>query len=109
MERQKLPNATISLILGILSFIGCCCFYGVPGILLAGTAFFLANKDEKTYAQDPDLYDNFSQVKTAKVIAIIGIVLSLLMFAFAMYLKATGKDAEFLRMLEEMQAEMENQ
>lgn len=107
MEKQKLPNATISLILGILSFIGCCCSSGFGGVLLSGIALFLANKDEKTYAQDPDLYENFSQVKTAKVIAIIGLVLSLIVVGLFIYMKATGQYdelmEEYMRMVEEAQ------
>ena len=54
MENQKLPNATISLVLAILSLIGCCCTSGIGGVILSGIALFLTNKDEKTYADyDP--------------------------------------------------------
>lgn len=31
MEQQKLPNATIILVLGILSIVTCCC-YGIVGL-----------------------------------------------------------------------------
>ena len=107
MEKQKLPNATISLILGILSFIGCCCTSGFGGLLLAGIALFLTNKDEKVYAQNPDLYENFSQVKTAKVIAIIGLVLSIITVGLFIYLQATGQYdemmQEYMRIMEEAQ------
>ena len=47
MEQQKLPNATISIVLGIISFIGCCCTSGFGGVVLSGIALFLAKKDEK--------------------------------------------------------------
>ena len=59
MEQQKLPNATISLVLGIISFIACCCSMGIGGLLFSGIAFFLVKKDENLYAQNPELYSNF--------------------------------------------------
>jgi len=106
MEQQKLPNATISLVLGIISFIGCCCTNGVGGLVLSGIALFLAKKDEKTYEENPDLYSNFSQVKTAKIIAIIGLVLSGIIVSILIYLLATGQYSEmtdrWTEMLEEI-------
>jgi len=107
MEKQKLPNATISLILAILSFIGCCCTSGIGGVILAGIALFLTKKDENKYAENPDLYDNFSQVKTAKIIAIISLVLSVIILGIFIYLQATGQYdemmQEYMKMVEEMQ------
>lgn len=80
MEQKKLPNATISLVLGIISYIACCLSSGIGGIILAGVALFLANKDRKTYlnAENPEEYINYNQVKTARIIAIIGVALSLI-------------------------------
>ena len=77
MEQQKLPNATISLVLGLISFICCCFSAGIGGLLFSGIAFFLVRKDEKMYRENPELYSNYGQLKTAKVIAIIGLVLAL--------------------------------
>ena len=91
MEQQKLPNVTISLVLGIISFIACCFTSGFGGVVLSGIALFLANKDKKTAAQDPELYDNYGQLKTARIIAIIGLVLAALMVvAFVGMLIAFG-------------------
>lgn len=78
MEKQKLPNVTVSLVLGIISFIACCCSSGFGGVVLSGIAFFLAKKDEKTYAENPDNYDNYSQLKTAKTVALVGLILAAL-------------------------------
>lgn len=107
MEQQKLPNATISIVLGIISFIGCCCTSGFGGVILSGIAFFLAKKDEKKYIENPDTYSNYSQVKTAKIIAIIGLILSLIIVAIYLYLMFTGQLDEmrdtYMEMLEEMQ------
>jgi len=107
MEKQKLPNATISMVLAILSFIGCCCTNGIGGLILSGIALFLTKKDEKTYAEDPELYDNYNQVKTAKIIAIIGLVLSAIVVGIMVYMLATGQYddmmEQYTKMLEEMQ------
>ncbi|HEA28682.1 MAG TPA: DUF4190 domain-containing protein [Leeuwenhoekiella sp.] len=77
MEEQKLPNTTISLVLGIISFIGCCFSSGFGGILLSGIALYLANKDLKMAKPDPELYENYNTAKTAKIIAIVGLILSI--------------------------------
>lgn len=84
MEQQKLPNVTISLVLAIISFL-CCCFGGVPGIIMSGIALLLINKDENRYKQNPELYSNYSQLKTAKIVAIIGLVLGVLSIAYTWY------------------------
>ena len=107
MEKQKLPNATISLILGILAFIGCCCTSGFGGLVLSGIALFLAKKDEKTYAENPDLYMNYSQVRTAKIIAIIGLVLSLIIIAIYLYMISTGQYDDFMENYKEMIEEIQ--
>lgn len=84
MEQQKLPNVTIAIVLAILSFI-CCCFGGIPGVVLAGIAFFLIRGDEKKYRENPQGYSNYSQLKTAKIIAIIGLVIGILYFLWTAY------------------------
>ncbi|MEM9000509.1 MAG: CCC motif membrane protein [Bacteroidota bacterium] len=85
MEQQKLPNVTISLILGIVSFVCCFCSSGIGGIIMSGIAFFLLRKDEKKYHENPENYNNFSQLKTAKIIAVIGLVLGVLTLLWAIY------------------------
>lgn len=109
MEKQKLPNAMISLILGILSFIGCCCTSGFGGVILSGIALFLAKKDEKKYAENPELYENFGQVKTAKLIAIIGLVLSAIVTLYVVYLMTTGQYGEMMEQYQKMLEEMQQQ
>ncbi|WP_350287450.1 CCC motif membrane protein [uncultured Croceitalea sp.] len=84
MEQQKLPNVTIGLVLGIISFL-CCCFGGVPGLIVATIAFFLLRKDEKAYSENPEGYSNYSTLKTAKIIAIIGMVIGLLYLFYTIW------------------------
>ena len=66
MEQQKLPNVTLGLVLAILSFL-CCCFAAIPGAQVALVAFFILRNDEKRYMENPELYSNYSQLKTAKI------------------------------------------
>ena len=111
MEQQKLPNATTSIVLGSISFICCCFSAGIGGIILSGIALFLTNNDEKLYAEQPELYSNFSQVKTAKIIAIIGLVLGALSLAWSIYsiMSIGGWDAyieQQQEILEQMGVEM---
>jgi uncharacterized membrane protein len=76
MEQQKLPNATAVLILGILSIVGCC-FYAV-GIVFGIIALVMAKKDMALYAANPEGYDNYSNLKTGRILAIIGLVLNII-------------------------------
>ncbi|MFV0564491.1 MAG: CCC motif membrane protein [Flavobacteriaceae bacterium] len=82
MEQKQLQNSTLILVLGILS-IPACCVWGI-GLILGIITLVLANKSSKLYMGNPEMYTGFSNVKTGKVLAIIGIVLSLayLLLAF---------------------------
>ncbi|MEL0456075.1 CCC motif membrane protein [Flavobacteriaceae bacterium SZ-1-7] len=88
MEQQKLPNATLILIFGILSIVTCCC-YGFVGLILGIIAVVLANKATKVYAENPEGYTGISNVKTGKILAIIGIVLSSLYLIFVAWMVMT--------------------
>jgi hypothetical protein len=85
MDQQKLPNVTIALVLGIVSFLCCFCSSGIGGIVMSGIALFLTSKDNKTYLESPEQYSNFSQLKTAKIVAIIGLVLGIATLLYTIY------------------------
>ncbi|ESU18566.1 hypothetical protein FCR2A7T_28630 [Flavobacterium cauense R2A-7] len=106
MEKQKLPNQQAVMILGILSYIGCCCSNGIVGVLLSGIGIYLANKDEKLLAENPENYLPGS-LKTWKIINIVSLVISSLFVFILIYLVATGKydemQEQYIQMLEEMQ------
>ncbi len=93
MEKQKLPNATAVLILGILSILTCCC-WGVIGLILGIVALILAKKDTILYIQNPESYEGYSNINTGKVLAVIGIILSSLYLLFTIYIEVTYTDAE---------------
>ena len=75
MERRELPNSTLILVFGILSIIGCCC-YGVAGIIFGIIALVMAKRAMEIYNADPELYTGYQNVKTGRILAIIGLVLS---------------------------------
>lgn len=75
MEQQKLPNATLILVFGIASIVLACCS-GFIGIVLGIIALVLAKKAKDTYLQNPEIYSDYSNVKTGRVLAIIGVVLN---------------------------------
>lgn len=77
MENQKLPNATTSLILGILSIISSCC-YGIIGLPLGIIAIVLGNKAIKIDKANPNEYAGRSNANTGKILGIIGVILSVL-------------------------------
>ncbi|MDO6767998.1 MULTISPECIES: CCC motif membrane protein [Cellulophaga] len=106
---QKLPKATAAITLSIISFIGCCCSNGFGGLILAGIALYLVKQDTDLYNESPEEYSNFGTVKTAKIISIISIVLSLILVGTYIYMKVTGKDAEMQQRIMEWAEEMQQQ
>ncbi|MFS4492390.1 CCC motif membrane protein [Maribacter sp. 2308TA10-17] len=84
MEQQKLPNVTIVIVLSIIGFV-CCCFAGIPGILFGGIGLILALKDQKKYQENPEGYSNYSQLKTAKILAIIALAIGVMYLAYTIF------------------------
>ncbi|MFD1096206.1 CCC motif membrane protein [Salegentibacter chungangensis] len=81
MERQELHNSTLILVFGILSILGCC-FYGVLGIIFGIITLVMARRASRVYYTNPDIYTGYNNVKTGRILAIIGIVLSIIFFIF---------------------------
>ncbi|MBD8080885.1 CCC motif membrane protein [Chryseobacterium caseinilyticum] len=93
MNQQSLPNATAVLVLGILSLVACFC-YGIPGIICGVIALVLYSKDKKLYMANPQLYNNYSNLNTGRILAIIGVVLGVLFLAFMIwYISLIGFEA----------------
>lgn len=85
MEKRKLPNARAVLILGIVSILTCCC-WGVIGLVLGIVALVLAKKDLALYEENPELYEGYSNISTGRVLAIIGITLSVIYLLINIYM-----------------------
>lgn len=93
MEQQKLPNATLILVFGILSIVTCCC-YGVLGLVFGVIAIVMAGKATNLYKENPEMYSDFGNVKTGKILAIIGIILSTIYLLMTVWAVSTfGLDA----------------
>lgn len=88
LTNQKLPNATAVLVLGILSIVTCCC-YGILGLILGIIALVLAKKDMALYQINPQSYSNYSNLNIGRILAIIGIVLSVLYLLMTIWMIAT--------------------
>lgn len=89
-DSGDLPNAVATLVLGILSIIGCFLF-GFVGLICGIIAITLHTKDRKLYEQDKTFYAN--SYKTANggyICAIIGLVLSSIYIVFAIFAIANG-------------------
>ncbi|MBS9774414.1 MAG: DUF4190 domain-containing protein [Tenacibaculum sp.] len=84
MEKQKLPNSTIILVLGIISILTCCC-YGVLGTFSSLIALYLAKKDTALYNENPSEYD-YSSLKTGKILAIIGLILNIIFIIYIIFM-----------------------
>lgn len=101
LTNQKLPNATVVLVLGIISIISCCC-YGFISIILSVVALILAKKDMQLYKTNPQAYTNYSNLNTGRILAIIGLVLGILYLIYVIVLFSTlGMEG-----IQEMQEEM---
>jgi hypothetical protein len=106
MEKQKLPNETAVMILGLLSFIGCCCTNGILGVIMSGIGLYLANKSEQLYMQNPEIYSKGS-LNTWKIVNMVSLGISAVFVIYLIYLLATGKYAEmqeqYMEMIEQLQ------
>mgnify|MGYP006902224993 CR=1 FL=1 len=72
---QQLPNATLALVLGILSIVLC----GI-GIVLGVIGLVVANKDIALFRNNPGQYAiaSYNNVRTGRICSIIGLILSAL-------------------------------
>jgi len=79
---DKLPNANATLVLGIISIVGCF-LYGLPGLICGIIALAIHKKDKTIYKSDPGRYEqSFKNSKAGFICAIIGTSLSGLYFLF---------------------------
>ncbi|MBX2920947.1 MAG: hypothetical protein KF746_02050 [Chitinophagaceae bacterium] len=88
--QRPLPNASAVLALGIISIVSCCC-YGLPGVICSVIALVLYSKDARLYMANPEWYtaSSYSNLKTGRICAIIGLIPSILFFLFAIIMMLT--------------------
>lgn len=106
MEQQKLPNATMIIVLSIVGYL-CCCFAGL-GIIPSAIALVMANKAQKLNNENPQLYDNYSTIKTGRIVAIIALVLNVLVIINTIYNISTigfdGIEEQWRQAMEQIEA-----
>jgi uncharacterized membrane protein len=75
-QPSNLPNATASLVLGIISIVGALC-YGFVGVICGIIGLVLANKDRRLYQATPELYSaaSYSTLNAGRTCSIIGLIL----------------------------------
>ncbi len=76
----QLPNAVATLVLGIVSIVGCL-FYGLPGLICGIIGLSLHSKDKKLYNSNKAKYENsYKMANAGYICSIIGTSLSALYF-----------------------------
>ena len=80
VQHNKLPNATAALILGICAIVLCWC-YGL-GAVLGIIALVISKDGWRMGKADPTAYADFGNMKTGRLLAKIGIALSVLYLLF---------------------------
>jgi Trk-type K+ transport system membrane component len=80
-QPANLPNATASLVLGIISIVLAFC-YGIGGVICGIIGLVLANKDRKLYEANPESYSaqSRSNAKAGRICSLIGLILGALFF-----------------------------
>jgi hypothetical protein len=82
IPQKNLPNATATLVLGIVS-IATCFLYGLPGIVCGIIALVLHKKDKQIFDANPQAYEvSFKNSRAGFICAVIGLSLSVLFFLF---------------------------
>ena len=99
---KKQLNTTLTYVLSIIGLL-CCCFGGL-GFLLSGPAFLIARNKIKDATQNPDEFDgNFKAMNTAKIVALIILIINLLYLTYNVYVYSTGGfDDVFIQFQEAM-------
>ncbi|HLP54460.1 MAG TPA: CCC motif membrane protein [Fluviicola sp.] len=83
-QPSNVPNASATLVLGIIS-IATCWLYGIPGLICGIIALVLHKKDKMIHATDPQRYDNsFKTSKAGFICAIVGTSLSALWLLYVL-------------------------
>jgi len=79
----KLPNTTTSMVLGIISIV--CCCTTIIGVVCSIIGLVLSKNDMKLYQANPNQYTGIENANTARILNIIGLVLSIFNLAYSIY------------------------
>lgn len=105
MERKEL-NPTLVYVLSILGFV-CCCF---GGAVLSVPAYFIASKTVRDAEMNPDNYEgDLKAMKTAKIVALISAIISVLVLIRIIYVLAISDWDELRRTFEDAMEQAKQQ
>lgn len=84
-QQANLPNATASLVLGIISIVTSICYVSaLIGVICGIIGLVLGNKDRAAYQSAPELFNraSYSQSNAGRTCSIIGVILGGLWLLF---------------------------
>jgi hypothetical protein len=88
-QKTILPNATMVLVLGIVSIATSWFLSGIVGIVIGTIGLVMGNKDMILYQQSPDDFSesSFKNIKTGRICSMIGLGMSVfsLIFSFRLF------------------------
>jgi hypothetical protein len=85
IPQQKIPLANTTLVLAILSVVGCV-IYGIPGVVLAILAIVFHSRIKKVYLTDPAVYrQSYGNARAGLIIAIISLAISVATAIYSAY------------------------
>jgi M penetrans paralogue family 26 len=84
MENKRLPNATLTIIFGLLSIMTCFLF-GIVGLIFGIVTLVVSKKDLALLKENPKLYSNGSTIIMGRVLAVIGITISTIYLGFIIF------------------------
>jgi hypothetical protein len=103
---KKQLNPTLVYVLSILGFL-CCC---LGGAVLSVPAFFIAHNKIKDAELNPDDYEgNLQAMKTAKIVALISAIISVLVLVRIIYVLSTSDWDELQRTIEDAMEQAQQQ
>jgi CO dehydrogenase/acetyl-CoA synthase alpha subunit len=86
-QKQSLPNASATLILGILSIVlGC----GILGLVLGIIGLVISKDGKDLYMHNPDAYSGYGNLNAGRIMSIIGIVIGGITIIWVIFWIAVG-------------------
>jgi M penetrans paralogue family 26 len=86
-QKKPLPNASATLVLGIMSIVlGC----GILGLVLGIIGLVISKEGKELYLRDPDSYFGYGNLNVGRTLSIIGIVVGSVTMLWLIFLISIG-------------------
>jgi hypothetical protein len=86
-NKQQLPNATATLVLGILSIVISC---GIIGLILGIIGLTISKEGKLLHDKEPNLYEGWGNLNAGRIMSLIGIILGSLALLYFILALAIG-------------------